>query len=116
MRIGFLTLVILLGALACDARAQCPAPAVVYYGGRAGYVPYGACYPPYPTYLPFSARRPTYPAVSSTLPPARYGTQSTYFRGAPTGPFAPPGGTFFGGYDYKITYPANWYGGYWGGW
>jgi hypothetical protein len=55
--------------------------------------------------------------LTSTTPPVRYGTQSTYFRGAPGGPFAPPGGTFFGGYDYQVTYPIDWNGAYWtGGW
>jgi hypothetical protein len=128
MRLGFITLAIFFGALAYESnaqypvKAQCPAPAVVYsgesvyYGGHAGYAPYGAYYAPPPAYLPFSTRRPTYPALSSMAPPARYGSQSTYFRGASTSGFAPPGGTFFGGYDYQITYPANWFGGYWGGW
>jgi hypothetical protein len=117
MRIVLLSLALLFCGMGLQASAQCPAPARVYYGGQAGYAPYGAYYAPYgfygPTYAPFRARQPSYPMLSGTTPPVYYGTQNTYFRGAPGGPFAPPGGTFFGGYDYQVTYPINWYGGYW---
>jgi hypothetical protein len=123
VRVALLSLAFLLCGMSLPASAQCPAPTGVYYGGRAGYAPYGvyyapqsAYYGPYATYAPFRARQPSYPMLSGTTAPAHYGTQSTYFRGAPGGPFAPPGGTFFGGYDYQLTYPVNWYAGYWGTW
>ncbi|HET6881315.1 MAG TPA: hypothetical protein VFI31_14230 [Pirellulales bacterium] len=124
MRIMLVALAISSGGLAAQAHAQCPAPAGAYYGGYAGYAPYGAYYAPYAsyspyapyaTYAPFRARQPSYPAFTEGVPAARYGTQTTYFRGQP-GPFAPAGGTFFGGYDYQVTYPPDWYGGYWTWW
>ena len=121
MRIVLLSLAFLFCCLSLEARAQCPAPAGAYYGGYAGYAPYRTYYAPYtayygPTYAPFRVQPPSYPMRSATTPPVYYGTQSTYFRGAPGGPFAPPGGTFFGGYDYQVTYPVNWFAGYWGAW
>ena len=115
MKVALLSLAVWLGGLAAQSSAQCPAPAGAYYGGYAGtsgYAPYGAYYAPYASYAPFRARQPSYPMWSGTAPVARYGTQSTYFRGQP-GSFAPPGSTFFGGYDYQVTYPPNWFGGYW---
>ncbi|HVA45181.1 MAG TPA: hypothetical protein VNH11_02245 [Pirellulales bacterium] len=118
MRVVVLSLAIALGGLAVESYGQCPAPARVYYGGQAGYAgyaPYGAYYAPYGTYAPFTARQPNYPVSSSSAPAARYGMQNSYFRGS-AGPFAPPGGTFFGGYDYRVTYPPGWYGGYWTWW
>ena len=116
MKTVSLSLAFWLAAMATQAAAQCPAPAGAYYGGyatTAGYGPYAVYYSPYVSYAPFRATAPTFPMWSGSAPVARYGVQNTYFRGQP-GPFAPPGGTFFGGYDYQITYPANWYGGYWG--
>jgi hypothetical protein len=111
--------ILLLGASA-QAHAQCPT--VTYYGGYTGYAPYSVgyvpssvYYAPYASYAPFRARQPSYPAFSSATPTVQYGTQTTYFRGQP-GPLAPPGGTFFGGYDYQVTYPPDWYGGYWTWW
>lgn len=116
MRVALFSLAICLGGMAAQAGAQCPAP--VYaggYAGYAGYAPYGVYYAPYPSYAPYRARQPSYPVYSSSTPAVRYGAQTTYFRGQP-GPFAPPGGTFFGGYDYQISYPPDWYGGYWTWW
>ncbi|HEV3340941.1 MAG TPA: hypothetical protein VG125_11310 [Pirellulales bacterium] len=120
MRIALLSLALLLCGMSSAANAQCSCAAGAYNGGYAGYAPqgayyapYGAYYAPYATYAPFRARQPSYPMLSGTSTPAYYGRQSTYFRGAPGGPFAPPGGTFFGGYDYQLTYPIGWYGGYW---
>lgn len=82
----------------------------VYYGGAysAGYAPYGVN-------SPFNARRPSYPLSSSAAIAPRYGAQTTYFR-APAGTYAQPGGTFFGGYDYQVTYPVDWYAGNWTWW
>ncbi|HWB11791.1 MAG TPA: hypothetical protein VG826_21350 [Pirellulales bacterium] len=118
MRIVLLSLVFLLCGMSLPTSAQCPGRAGAYYGGYAGYAPYRTYYTPYSAYYglyaPFRARQPNYPMLSGTTPPAHYGAQSTYFRGAPAGPFAPPGGTFFGGYDYQVTYPIDWFGGYWG--
>lgn len=120
MRCVLSLLAMLLLGVSAQAHAQCPT--VTYYGGYAGYAPYAVgyaptsvYYAPYGSYAPFRARQPSYPAFSSSTPTARYGTQSTYFRGQP-GPQAPPGGTFFGGYDYQVTYPPDWYGGYWTWW
>lgn len=119
MRVILFSLAIWVVGLAVEAGAQCPSPAGAYYGSATAYAPYGAYYAPYPAYAPFRAPWPSYPTWSSTAPVPRYGTQygtqSSYFRGA-VGPGAPPGGTFFGGYDYQVTYPPNWFGGYWGGW
>ena len=112
MRVVLLSLAIWLGGLAVGASAQCPVPVTAYYGATAGYAPYGTYYAPYAGYGFFSGRQPSYPMLSTTMPVARYGTQSTYFRGSTAGPFAPPGGTFFGGYDYQVTYPPSWFGGY----
>lgn len=112
-----LSLAIALAAFASESYGQCPAPAGVYYGGPvgyAGYAPYTSYYTP-PVYAPFTARQPTYPVGGSVAPAARYGLQNAYYRGAP-GPFAPPGGTFFGGYDYRVTYPPDWWGGNWTWW
>lgn len=128
MRYVLSLLAVLLLGIAAEARAQCP-PVVTYYGGYAGYAPYSAGYAPYRTgyapysvyyapygsYAPFRARQPSYPAYSNGSSAARYGTQTTYFRGQ-AGALAPPGGTFFGGYDYQVTYPPDWYGGYWTWW
>lgn len=116
MRVVLLSLAIWLGGLAAEATAQCPVPVSPYtYGANAGYVRYGAYYAPYAApytvYAPFNARQPSYPMLSNSGPAVRYGTQSTYFRAAPAGMFAPPGGTFFGGYDYQVTYPPSWFGG-----
>jgi hypothetical protein len=116
MRLALFSLAICLAGLTAQAQAQCPAP--VYSGGYpvySGYAPYMTYYAPYASYAPYRARMPSYPALSSSPTGGGYGMQTTYFRGQP-GPFAPPGGTFFGGYDYQITYPPGWYGGYWGGW
>jgi hypothetical protein len=120
MRIALLSLLFLLCGMGPTASAQCSCAAGAANRGYAGYAPYGASYAPstayyapYATYAPFRASPPNYPMLSGTTTPVYYGTQSTYFRGAASGPFAPPGGTFFGGYDYQVTYPINWYGGYW---
>ncbi len=116
MRVALFSAVIGLVGLTTQADAQCPAPA--YGRVYSGYVPYGAYYAPsagyapYGTYAPYRAQLPSYPAYSGVSPAPSYGTQSTYFRGQP-GSFAAPGGTFFGGYDYQIGYPPDWYGGYW---
>ena len=112
-----LSLAVALAALATESYGQCPAPAQVYYGGQAGYAgyaPYSSYYAP-PVYAPFTARQPTYPVGNSVAPAYEYGRQYSYYRGAP-GPFAPPGGTFFGGYDYRVTYPPDWWGGNWTWW
>lgn len=84
-----------------------------YYSGpyTAGY----ADYAPYSVNSPFNARRPSYPQSSSAAVAPRYGGQTTYFR-APPGAYAQPGGTFFGGYDYQVTYPIDWYAGNWTWW
>lgn len=117
MRVVLLSLALWLGGLASPSAAQC-LPAGAYYAApSADYARYGAYYAPYApqaTYAPFSGR-PTYPMWSNTPPATRLGVQSTYFRGQP-GPAAPPGGTFFGGYDYQVTYPPGWFGGYWTRW
>lgn len=129
MRVVLWSLAIVLFGLAAQAQAQCVARPGVVYGGVSGYSPYNAYYAPYagypyagytaapftPTYAPFRARQPAYPVYSNSTPVATYGRQTTYFRGQP-GPLAPPGGTFFGGYDYQVTYPPDWYGGYWTWW
>jgi len=84
-----------------------------YYRGpyTAGYAGYAA----YSVNSPFYARRPSYPEASSATVAPRYGQQTTYFR-APPGAYAPPGSTFFGGYDYRVTYPTDWYAGNWTWW
>jgi hypothetical protein len=90
-----------------------PAPlsqAAPYYQGFGGYR-YYTRYVPY-TAEGFSSRLPSYPQSSSLYRGSRQGAQTSYFR-APPGAYAAPRGTFFGGYDYKITYPPDWYGGYW---
>jgi hypothetical protein len=122
MRLALTALAILLCGTALEAKAQCRAPVITYYGGYAGYAPYGAYYARYPgyvqyqSYVPFRAAQPSFPMEGSSASGVIYGPQSTYFRGAPGGPFAPPGGTFFGGYDYQLSYPTNWFGGYWNSW
>lgn len=124
MRAVLWSLAIGLFALASPSSAQCVVAPGVVYGGYSSYTPYNAYYAPYPsyapapftpTYAPFRARQPVYPAYSNSTPAANYGRQTTYFRGQ-AGPLAPPGGTFFGGYDYQVTYPPDWYGGYWTWW
>src|SRR5690348_14218165 len=107
------TLAILLAGSVSQAWAQRPAPpsrALPYYQGFGGYR-YYARYVPY-TAQGFSSRLPSYPQSSSLYRGSRQGAQTSYFR-APPAAYAAPGGTFFGGYDYKITYPPDWYGGYW---
>lgn len=124
MRVIFGSLAICLFGLASQSPAQCVAPAGVVYGGYSGYAPRSVYYGPYtayapapftPAYAPFRARQPAYPVFSNTTPAASYGRQTSFFRGQ-SGPVAPPGGTFFGGYDYQVTYPPDWYGGYWTWW
>lgn len=123
MRVGLWSLAICLFGLAAPSQAQCVVSRGAVYSSYSGYPPYQAYYAPYgyapapftPTYAPFRARQPAYPAYSNSTPAANYGRQTTYFRGQP-GPLAPPGGTFFGGYDYQVTYPPDWYGGYWTWW
>ena len=125
MRCVLPLLAMLLVGVPAQVHAQCPT--VAYYGNfsgygpysyapySTGYAPYSVHYAPYGSYAPFRARQPSYPAFSGATPTVQYGAQTTYFRGQP-GPLAPPGGTFFGGYDYQVTYPPDWYGGYWTWW
>lgn len=122
-------LAIALAAWAAPANAQCLRQRVYYgrpvYTGLAPYSgsgfyngPYTAGYAGYTSYSinsPYYARRPSYPQSSRTAVAPRYGAQTTYFR-APPGAYAPPGGTFFGGYDYQVTYPVDWYAGNWTWW
>lgn len=118
MRIVVCSLAILLFALAGPAQAQWVVAPRIIRGGHPGYARYNTYYAPAPftpTYAPFRARQPAYPAYSNSTPATTFGRQTTFFRGAP-GPFAQPGGTFFGGYDYQVTYPPDWYGGYWTWW
>lgn len=126
--LGFV-LAIALASGAADARAQCRGQRVYsarpVYAGLAPYGssvytggPYTANYAGYMSYSinsPFYARRPSYPQASSTSLAPRYGAQTTYFR-APAGAYAQPGGSFFGGYDYQVTYPVDWYAGNWTWW
>lgn len=132
--LGFVLAVALAGWVA-PAHAQCYGQRSHYgqrvYAGRpviegtapyrgSGFYngPYTAGYAGYASYSinsPFYARRPSYPQASSPTVAPRYGGQTTYFR-APAGAYAQPGSTFFGGYDYKVTYPVDWYAGNWTWW
>ena len=139
MKMLGLVLAIALAGWVAPARAQCLGQRVYYgrptyagpvyagppYAGLAPYAgsgyysgPYTAEYAGYTSFSvnsPFYARRPSYPQASSRSLAPRYGVQTTYFR-APPGAYAQPGGTFFGGYDYRVTYPIDWYAGNWTWW